>query len=78
MHPLIVAAFAPAVVHFAPLSHVRIAAMKVANPDRFSRAEAMARENLFDIFEAWALLETQALARSTDEARHDHDTPSNS
>lgn len=78
MHPLVVKAFAPAVVHFAPLSHVRIAAMKVANPDRFARAQALARENVFDIFDAWALLESQELRRSTDEARCDDDTPSNS
>lgn len=76
MHPLVVKAFAPAVVHFAPLSHVRIAAMKVANPDRFARAQALARENVFDIFDAWALLESQELARSADEAGCEPDSSS--
>ena len=70
VHPLVLAAFAPAVISFAPQGVSRRNAMRLQDPDRFERAMALSRERMFDIFEAWTILGLQDAARRADESGH--------
>jgi hypothetical protein len=67
IHPLVLAAFAPAIISFAPQGLSKRNAMRMQDPDRFERATKLAREN---IFEAWDLIGTQDAQRRADETRH--------
>jgi hypothetical protein len=70
IHPLVLQAFAPAIISFAPQGLSKRNAMRMQDPDRFERAMALSRENVFDVFEAWDLIGTQDARKRADEARY--------